>query len=448
MGVLPGVALLFPLIPANVLTGSRASKHMATGTITKTSVDATHPGATDKMLWDDKIKGYGLKVTPAGAKIYLFQYRIGGRGAKTRRYTIGKHGALTPEKARREADRIHILIRQGIDPQAEKQERQRKAIDLAFSDYADTFVDECLKVRWKRSHKDGESLLRLYAKSVLGSKPLPDITRADIRAVLAPARRKVATCRNLFAVLRRLFRWAVSEGDLHSSPLDGVEAPALPQKRDRFLSDDELRLVWLGTGKMQYPFGPLFRLLIITGQRVEEVAGLDWSELHRASAMWSLPADRAKNGEASQVPLSDLAMAELDGLARGKKGKWPRSGFVFTTTDKTAVSGFSRAKARVDKEAAKLGSLEDEPITIAPWRLHDLRRTLATGMQRLGVRFEVTEAILNHVSGAKSGVAGVYQRYDWGPEKRSALDAWAAHIAKLLTPTDKTNVVSLASARA
>ncbi|GFZ89697.1 tyrosine-type recombinase/integrase [Sphingobium fuliginis] len=421
---------------------------MATGTINKATVDATHPGATDKMLWDDKIKGYGLKVTPAGAKIYLFQYRIGGRGAKTRRYTIGKHGALTPEKARREADRLHILIRQGIDPQAEKQDRQRKAVDLAFSDYADRFVEECLKVRWKRSHKDGESLLRLYAKPVLGSKPLPDITRADIRAVLAPARRKLATCRNLFAVLRRLFRWAVSEGDLHSSPLDGVEAPALPQKRDRFLSDDELRLVWLGTEKMEFPFASLFRLLIITGQRVEEVAGLEWSELDRSAAMWSLPAERAKNGEASQVPLSDLAMVELDSLSKGKKGKWPRSGLVFTTTGETPVSGFSRAKRRVDREAGALGAKEEEPIKIAPWRLHDLRRTLATGMQRLGVRFEVTEAILNHVSGAKSGVAGVYQRHDWGPEKRSALDAWAAHIAKLLTPTDKTNVVPLAAARA
>ncbi|MDR7155378.1 integrase [Sphingobium xenophagum] len=438
---------MFTHIPANVLTENRASKHMATGTINKTAVDGTHPGTADKMLWDDKIKGFGLKVTPSGAKTYLFQYRIGGRGAKTRRFTIGKHGALTAEKARREADRVHILVRQGIDPQAEKQDRQRKAIDLAFSGYADRFVDDCLKVRWKRSHKDGESLLRLYAKPVLGSKPLPDITRADIRAVLAPARRKVATCRNLFAVLRRLFRWAVSEGDLDVSPMVGVEPPALPQKRDRFLTDEELGIVWRGTEEMGFPFAPLFRLLIITGQRVEEVAGLDWSELNRARAMWSLPADRAKNGEASEVPLSDLAIAQLDALAKTKKDRWPKSGFVFTTTGETTVSGFSRAKRRLDTEAAKLAAGEDDPIMIAPWRLHDLRRTLATGMQRLGVRFEVTEAILNHVSGSKSGVAGVYQRHDWAPEKRAALAAWANHIQALLTKVDETNVVPIAVAR-
>ncbi|MDZ7895451.1 MAG: site-specific integrase [Sphingobium sp.] len=421
---------------------------MATGTITKSSVDATHPGQTDKLLWDEKIPGFGLKVTPSGAKTYLFQYRMGGRGAKTRRFTIGKHGALTAEKARREADRLHILVRQGIDPQAEKQDRQRKAIDLAFSDYADRFVDDCLKVRWKRSHKDGESLLRLYAKPVLGSKPLPDIGRADIKAVLAPARRKVATCRNLFAVLRRLFRWAVNEGDLAVSPMAGMEPPALPQKRDRFLSDEELRLVWLGSHKMAYPFGPLFRLLVITGQRVEEVAGLDWSELSRAGAKWSLPASRAKNGEASELPLSQLAIDELDGLAKGKKDKWPRSGLIFTTTGETSVSGFSRAKARLDREASALAAKEKEPVTISAWRLHDLRRTLATGMQRLGVRFEVTEAILNHVSGSRAGVAGVYQRHDWGPEKRAALDAWAVHIGKLLEHSDETNVVPLAVARA
>lgn len=436
------------LIHPIVLTETGASKHMATGTINKTSVDGTHPGETDKMLWDDKIKGFGLKVTPSGAKTYLFQYRIGGRGAKTRRFTIGKHGALTAEKARREADRLHILVRQGIDPQAEKQDRQRKAIDLAFSDYADRFVDDCLKLRWKRSHKDGESLLRLYAKPVLGNKALPDITRADIRAVLAPARRKVATCRNLFAVLRRLFRWAVSEGDLDVSPMVGVEPPALPQKRDRYLTDEELALIWRGTQEMEFPFAPLFRLLIVTGQRVEEVAALDWSELNKAACMWSLPADRAKNGEASQIPLTDLAIAELDALAKAKKGKWPKSGFVFTTTGDTAVSGFSRAKRRLDKEAATLGAAEDDPVTIAPWRLHDLRRTLATGMQRMGVRFEVTEAILNHVSGAKSGVAGVYQRHDWAPEKRAALTAWATHIERLLTPADKSNVILLSGAAA
>lgn len=422
---------------------------MATGRISKSSVDAVLPRATETMLWDDRVSGFGLKVTPAGAKTYLYQYRLGGRGGRTRRYTIGRHGSMTPDRARREAERLAALVSQGVDPQQEKQDKGRRAIDLAFKGYAERFVEDCLKVRWKASHKDGEALLRLYVIPVLGSKPLHDIDRSDIRAVLKPVRGKVATARNLFAVLRRLFRWAVSEGDIQVSPITGMEPPPLPAKRDRVLSDAEVRLMWLGSEKQAYPFGPLFRLLLITGQRLEEVSGLLWAELDRAKAMWSLPAERAKNGNASQVPLSPLAMAELDKLAKraGRKDGWPRKGLVFTTTGETSVSGHSRAKARLDKNMAELAAKSKDQPTIAPWRLHDLRRTLATGMQRLGVRFEVTEAILNHVSGSKAGVAGVYQLHDWAPEKKAALAAWSMHIAAILTDVDHTNVVPLASVR-
>jgi integrase len=159
--------------------------------------------------------------------------------------------------------------------------------------------------------------------------------------------------------------------------------------------------------------------------------------------MWHLPAERAKNGFAFDLPLSSLAVQELAAM-KGKGDKWPRKGLLFSTTGKTPVSGFSKAKARLDAEIAKLN--DEEPL--APWRLHDLRRTLATGMQRLGVRFEVTEAILNHVSGAKSGVAGVYQRHDWADEKRTAIEAWACHVAGLLVEKDNSNVVALADKRA
>jgi len=340
----------------------------------------------------------------------------------------------------------------GIDPQEAKQDRDRKAIDLAFKPYSERFVEDCLKVKWKSWHGEADSLLRLYAVPVLGNKPLPDITRTDIRAVLSKPKGKTATKRNLFTVLRRLFKWAVSEGDLVESPISGMEPPPAPPSRDRVLSDIELRLVWLGTEKMEYPFGPLIRLLMITGQRLEEVAGLEWSELSQDKSRWSIPASRAKNNEAAELPLSSLAVAEIAGLAKrrtkGKTDKWPRTGLVFTTTGKTSVSGYSRAKRRVDRETAALAKKEKPVMTIDPWRFHDLRRTLATGLQRLGVRFEVTEAVLNHVGSSRSGIAGVYQRHDWADEKRAALDAWAGHIERCLKPSDETNVVPLATARA
>lgn len=413
-------------------------------------MDATHPAAKEVMLWDDKVSGFGLKVTTTGSKTYLFQYRMGGRAGKTRRVTIGKHGNLTPDAARKEAERLSRLLSQGVDPQQQKQDNARKAVDLAFKGYAKTFVDDCLKVRWKASHKDGDALLRLYAIPVLGSKPLHEINRADIRAVLQKAKGKVGSSRNLFAVLRRLFRWAVSEGDIDVSPLTGMEPPPLPTKRDRVLSDAELKLVWQASEKLGYPFGPFVRMLIITGQRLEEVSALEWSELEKAASMWTLPADRAKNGTASMIPLTTLATKELDALAKRSKRKdgWPRTGFVFSTTGETSISGYSKAKLRLGKEIAALSKDDEEIGTIAPWRFHDLRRTLATGMQRLGVRFEVTEAILNHVSGSKSGVAGVYQRHDWGPEKKAALQSWSDHVAGLLVKNDTTNVVALAERRA
>jgi integrase len=185
------------------------------------------------------------------------------------------------------------------------------------------------------------------------------------------------------------------------------------------LTDEELGLLWKATELSGSPFGPLFQLLILTGQRREEVAGLDWSELDRPTGSWLIPGYRTKNRKANYIPLSKAAIAVLDGIAADHP--WPRTGYVFSTTGKTPVSGFSKAKRRMDELMRE--SLGER---FQPWRAHDLRRTLATGMQRLGVRFEVTEAILNHVSGSRAGVAGIYQRYDWAAEKRDALGAWGA----------------------
>lgn len=423
---------------------------MATGRINKTSVDAAAPGSKDWLLWDDKLSGFGLKVTPKGAKVFIYQYRLGGRASPVRRFTIGKFGSVTADKARTVAEDLAFKVAKGIDPRAEKVEAERVSIDLAFASYSERFVKECLKAHWKASHKDGEALLTRYAVPVLKSKALPDIKRADISAVIRPLLGKPATARNMFAVLRLLFGWAVNGGDLERSPMEGIKPPPLPESRDRVLNDAELALVWQASEKLGYPFGPLARVLIATGARREEVAGLEWHELDRDARLWTLPASRAKNGVASIQPLNDLAVGELDKLARqaGREKGWPRRGFLFSTTGETTVSGFSRAKKRLDKAIAKLVKETKDAEPVNAWRLHDLRRTLATGMQKLGVRFEVTEAVLNHVSGAKSGIGGVYQRHDWGPEKIIALQSWSDHVSALLNPTDKTNVVSLAEKRA
>lgn len=438
---------------------------MATGKVIKRTVDAIEKTDRTEFLWDDELRGFGLRVTSNGAKSYVYQYRLGGREAPKKRATIGRHGSpWTPTSARKEAERLAQLVGQGIDPAEHDRERRRQAVDLAFSTYAKLFVDGHLKTAWK-DWEIGDRLLTAEAVPVLKVKALPTIKRSDIAAVLDRMNDRPAAARLAHATLRKLFKWAEGRGDLERSPMDGMKAPAGVAARDRVLSDHELALVWRGAGTLGYPFAPLFQLLIVTGQRREEVSGLAWGELDRASATWSLPANRAKNGQAHIVPLSPVAMEVLDNVARTLAGctdedaaaepvKWPRSGLVFTTTGTTPVSGYSKGKTRLDaaimavaaEDAAAAGA---SPEAVAGWRVHDLRRTMATGFQRLGVRFEVTEAVLNHVSGAKSGVAGVYQRHDWKDEKRTALEAWGRHVAASLNPAAVTgNIIELEGRRA
>jgi integrase len=409
--------------------------------ITKSSVDAAQSDAKDRLLWDDRLPGFGCKITPKGAKVFVYQYRLGGRGSPVRRYTIGKFGPITAEQARREAEMLALRVAQGVDPQRVKVETARVAVDLAFSAYVEQFHEVYLAKKWPASQRDASALLRRYAVPLLRNKPLPEVTRRDITAVLAGAQDKAATASLLFATLRKMMRWAVNQGDLERSPMELMDAPVRVPSRDRVLADGELRLVWQGTHALGYPFGPMFRLLMLTGARRQEVASLNWSELSREEGIWSLPSSRSKNGVASRQPLSTLAMAELEALS-ACSGGWPKGGLLFSTNGKTSSTGHSTAKARLDTAVAALAA-EAGIAPPAPWRAHDLRRTLATGLQRLGVRFEVTEAVLNHVSGSRGGVAGIYQRHDWAAEKQFALQAWADHVSRLLTGSEQSNVVRL-----
>lgn len=434
---------------------------MASGRITKLAVDALEATGAEYFFWDDRLRGFGVRVSAAGVRTYIVAYRVGGREAAKRRAKIGQHGSpWTPDTARKEAQRLLHLVGQKIDPAAVERTRRREVVTLAFDAYAANFTTSYLKVRWPGAWELADGILRREAVPAFAGLALPQITRSHVIDLLDGLAGRPAVRRNAFAVLRRLFRWAVSRGDIERSPIADMEAPPAPAARDRVLSDEDLTLAWQGAEVMPYPFGPLIRLLIVTGQRRNEVAGLRWSELQRGDAIWLLPAARAKNNAAHLVPLSPIAIEVLDEIAmqlapveEGKPIEWPEDGFVFTTTGNTSVTGYSKAKlihdgkivALLAKAAAAAGK---EPRQVAPWRLHDLRRTCATGLQRLGVRFEVTEAVLNHLSGAKSGIAGVYQRHDWKDEKRAALNAWGRHVASLLRPIDHTNVVALSERRA
>lgn len=448
---------------------------MAKGKITKTTVDACQAGAVQVLLWDagdGATKGFGLRVMPSGAKSYVYQYRIGGRGNPTKRYTIGRHGEWTPDKARKRAEGLARLVACGIDPlEAERAEAAAKAAqavrekeatkrnaELTFATYAEHFLSLGVEGDTRPRTIEGyRGALRNHVTPVIGAIPLPDIGRADINRVLDRIPADQPSVRRItFAVLRMLFRWAKSRGDIATSPMDDIKPPKAAPSRDRTLSDDELALALRAAGVIEKPFGPFFELLFATGQRRDEVSGLDWTELDRGAALWTLPADRSKNGEANIIPLNRHALAILDRLGATKvadKIVWPKRGLVFTTNGETSISGYSRAKARLDAKMlelargdAKEAGEDPDTITLSPWRLHDARRTLATALQRLGARFEVVEAVLNHTAGAsRSGVAAVYQRHNWATEKRDALERWADHCDRAKTPQSDAggNVIAL-----
>lgn len=394
---------------------------MATGKITERTLDSLRANGVPGFLGDEELKGFGARMTASGSASYIVQSRLGGREAKTRRYTIGGHGSpWTPATARIEAERLLMLVAQGTDPVEADEERRRQAVDLAFSNYADCFAASCRGNGWRTLVQRS---LRLYLKPALSNKLLPKITRADVVAVFdRMPQEQVASRRNVFAVLLRLLRWAVSRGDLQNSPMKDMKTPPPVKPRERWLSDAEIGRVWKQAPNCHRCFGPIVRLLLVTGQRREEVTGLKWEELDRGERHWSLPGARTKNREPSTIPLNDLAIAELDLVANGEA--WPKCGRVFPTSTGAGFTAYSKGKTKLDELIS-----EDGGDDLPSWRLHDLRRTLATGFQRLGVRFEVTEAVLNHVGGSRSGVAGVYQRHDWRDEKREALRLWNGHIA-------------------
>ncbi|WP_085810157.1 site-specific integrase [Sphingomonas sp. TZW2008] len=432
---------------------------MARLKITKRSVDdAPIPAAGDAYFWDTELRGFGLRVTPKGVRSYVVQYRLPSRPA--RRMTIGVHGSpWTPEKARKRAEQILFDVKRGDDPVQAAKKRAREAVDLEFSRYVEAFTDGYLKHEWKDSWADAKRRLEQHVVPHLKGRPLPEIEKHEVSKVILRLKDRPALARNTHAVLRKLFAWAVDQGDLGASPIPA--APSVVQARKRVLTPEEVVAAWQASFKLDRPMGQFIRLLFATLQRRSEVAAAPWTEFGELPKLWRLEGERAKNDNDHLVPLSPLAVEVLAEMAAGpspvvgKAKPWPRKGFVFTTTGTTPISGFSKVKAKLDREmlpilqalsdkrADALGH-ERELVFMPPWRLHDIRRTGTTQMQALGVPIEVTERVINHTSGETAGIRGVYNLHAYNDEKRKALDAWGGYLQRLVAEAEQgSKVVAL-----
>ena len=387
---------------------------------------------------DGRIGGLYLIVQPSGAKSWAVRYRANGA---PRKLTLGAYPAVDLATARRRAQEAIGEVAGGNDPAAQKQasraaaRMERAAETDRVETVAEQFIARHIRATMRPSWaREAERMVRKEIVGAWKGRRLSEIRKPDIHRLLdAIVDRPAPVLANrTLATFRRMCSWAIGRGIIEASPCDQIKAPAPERPRDRVLDDDELRSVWVAAEALGYPFGPLVQLLVLTGQRLAEVAEMRWAEVDLAARLWTIPAERCKNGRTHQLPLSQQALAILEGLPRieGERG------FVFTTNGKTPVSGFSKARARLG------AALPDAP----PFVLHDLRRSTATGMAKLGVDLHVIERCLNHVSGSFGGIVGVYQKHKFEDGMRRAMDAWARHLDETVSGAGASNVVELAKA--
>ena len=409
--------------------------------LTVKTLETIRPGPARREVPDGLVRGLYFVIQPSGVMSWACRYRLGNR---TRKYTIGSYPAVGLVGARKLARDALEKVAGGIDPyEIKKAARVPPDRDLVEK-VVDLFIERHAKPNTRpATAAETERSLRREVVERWRGRRLSTIGRADVHEMLDEIvdRGSPIAANRLLATFRKCCGWAVERGLIEVSPCDGVKAPAVGKSRDRVLSDDELRRIWLACGRLDYPFGPLVKLLIVTAQRRDEVAGITWGEVDVAARLWTLPRGRAKNDKEHAVPLSSVALSLINGLPRLEQGRGDGPGFLFSTTGTTHVTGFSKAKIALDKLVAADGG---EPL--APWTFHDLRRTAATGLARLGVNLPVIERILNHVSGSFGGVAGVYNRHSFGDEMRLGLDAWGGHVERLVTMEPGANVVEMVRA--
>jgi hypothetical protein len=398
---------------------------------------------------DSVLPGLGVRVTENGTKTFVLVARFPGSNNPTRR-ALGEYGALTLEKARDKGRDWLALIRQGKDPKDEEA-RQRLAEQRqranTFATVAEDFISE--KLSTERKGAEVERDIRRVFMPAWGKRPITEISADDVRELVKAVRDRGASyqAHNLLGYARRLFAWAIDQQayGLAASPCDRLKPKAIigeKRARTRTLSDDEIRAFWRNASRMPYPYGPLCRLLLLVGQRHNEVAKATRDEFAPAGDLWAIGAERFKSDASHLVPLTDDARAVIASLPKFKTGP-----FLFSTTfgaKPTVIS--DKAKSRLD--ARMLRTLKamarkrgDDParVELKPWVIHDLRRTLRTHLAALRIPDHVAEMVIGH---GRKGLQRVYDQHRYINEMREALTLWAGRLRSIVDPAP-ANVVAI-----
>ena len=303
-------------------------------------------------------------------------------------------------------------IAEGRDPGHERQEARADTVESVAAQFIERYSRRHNRPRTVATN---EAMLRRHVLPRWRGRTVHDIKRRDVVDLVdSVAREHPIAANRVLAVVSKMFNWALECDIIETSPCAGVRRPSAERSRERVLDDDELRRVWHGAVALGFPWGPITQLLILTGQRRDEVAMMRWSEVDLDKRLWTLPGERVKNGRVHTVP--------LERCGHGCAGVRPARRRLRLRDPAGKHPSHSHGKAKLDKAVGD----------VAPWRFHDLRRTVASGLARLGVNLPVIEKILNHTSGSFAGVVGVYQRHDFADEKRKALEAWAQHVDGLV----------------
>jgi integrase len=381
------------------------------------------PGKTERIVFDDDLPGFGLRVRDGGSRVYVTQYKL---GAKQRRITLGSTKELTLVQARFRAKDVLAKVHLGEDPASAKSEARARATDT-FKAAADRY----LLYKEKKLRPASYYTTRLYLMKhlrLLHELRIDKIDRREIASRLSAIAQNhgAVTADRARSALSAFFAWAIAEGLADSNPVIGTTKYAEPPSRDRVLTEDELAAVWSALPDNDY--GHVLKLLVLTACRADEIAWLRWSEIDLGERKISFPAERTKNKRPHLVPLSATAIDIIKNIPRRADRD-----LVFGRGD-GGFQGWSKCKAELDAK-----------LNIPDWVIHDIRRTVATRMAEAPVSIQphIIEAVLNHVSGHKGGIAGIYNKATYWTEKRYALDRWEHHLAVILAQASGANVLSM-----